>query len=259
MFTAGIFAALSTLNSILRCDGILGQMAPLKCNFHEPLLNYCLAFVIFFLTFARFYLGDVRLFDTRYSEVYKLVNEEIDAHGGTDDSDRFSKILAHSDRNMLKFEGIWLIFQTLIVVFLAYQIDVPSNFVGVYITLLICNSVWLIIMNRVMEPTTSHAINDIFPFAKKESRGFRARFPRVASNIWTINNLFHAGALLFVIYCGVGFLNSKGYSFYANELAGNTPLTCLVICLSNCVIDFLLARNLYFPRFSQFYRLFKQS
>ena len=259
MFTAGTFAALTNLNAVLRCFGVLGHPASAKCSFDEPLLNYCLAFVIFFLTFARFYLGDVRLFDNRYSEVYKLVNDEIDLHGGKDAADRFSALLAHNDRNMFKFEGIWLLFQTLMVVFLAYQIDAPSNFVTVYIVLLICNAIWLEIMNQLVEPTTSHTLAEIFPFTKKEARRLRARFPRIASNIWAVNNVCHAVALLFVQFLAVGALRSWGYPVQASILGANTPLACLLICLSNCAVDFLLAWNLYFPRFSQFYRLYQLS
>src|SRR5208282_528469 len=84
MFTAGTFGAVSTMSSVLRCKRNLYipwitdyPVAKSSCHFNDHLVNYVLCFIVYFLTFARFYLGDCRIFDIKYSELFQLVLNEI--------------------------------------------------------------------------------------------------------------------------------------------------------------------------------------
>jgi hypothetical protein len=178
VFSAGTFAALSTMKDVLiQVHWFNGTVPPDKHIDQHPLICFLL-FVVFVLTFLRFYIGGVRVFDIRYSEIFRLVNTELseklkDTSGfeqfardsetfrllNTEDpkdskdlaefkksvangdifkqtntesaEDRFKQLVANSDQTVYKFEVVTLTFQSLIVVFLAFQIGDWLNFAEV--------------------------------------------------------------------------------------------------------------------------------
>lgn len=270
VFSAGTFAALSALNVTLRCEGYLVG-APAICPtdpalWHNTALNSACGIVVFVLTFARFYLGDVRIFDEKYSEIYSLVletikarqdpfpSEETQKHLLGESLDLFLKLLRYNDARLLKFEGIWLIFQTQIIVFLAFQINDPYNFFTIYGVLLLSNSIWLILTNVVVSSTITQINQEIFYFHAQD-RSFFGRFPRLASWRWAINNLLHCAAL-----CAIVYLSHR--LVWADTLASQQYdlLVCgYAICISNCIVDFVLTRDFYFPKFYDFYKAYEAS
>jgi hypothetical protein len=270
VFSAGTFAALSALNVALRCEGYLVG-APAICPaepalWHSTVLNSLCGIIVFVLTFARFYLGDVRIFDEKYSEIYSLVLETIKARQDplpleekqknllNESLDLFLKLLRYNDARLLKFEGIWLIFQTQIIVFLAFQINDPYNFFTIYGVLLLSNSIWLILTNVVVSSTITQINQEIFYFHAQDS-SFSGRFPRLASWRWAINNLLHCAGLCAVVY-------------FSHRLVWGTTLASqqydlliwgYTICISNCIVDFILTRDFYFPKFYDFYKAYESS
>jgi hypothetical protein len=270
MFSAGTFAALSALNITLRCDGYLVGL-PAACPsgpalWDSTVLDSLLGIFIFVLTFARFYLGDVRIFDEKYSEVYSLVLETIKARQDPlpvdpeqkkllkQSLELFLRLLRYNDARLLKFEGIWLIFQTLIIVFLAFQINDPYNFFTIYGVLLLLNSVWLILTNVFVSSTITQINQEIFYFHARDS-SFAGRFPRVASLRWAINNLLHCAALCVVVY--------MSHRSIQHPTVGSQPYDLLIwgyaICVLNCVVDFVVTRDFYFPKFHDFYKAYESS
>jgi hypothetical protein len=269
MFSAGTFAALSALNLALRCDGLFNGSTVVACpNPSDSFLLFktSVSLFIFVLTFSRFYLGDVRVFDEKYSEVHELVRDKIDAGDKSREQDGgaelknalllFSKLLSYNDTTWLKFESVWLIFQTMIIVFLAFQLAEATNFLIVYATLLVCNSIWLTATNVLVEHTISDAHREVFDFYRGD-RGFMARYPHLASWRWTINNMFHFIALVLIILIQHGAIGS---TFIGITVSEETLMVAgYVVCISNCVIDFTITRDFYFPKFSEFYRTFQES
>jgi hypothetical protein len=270
MFSAGTFAALSALNLTLRCEGYLSG-APAICPtspslWNSSVLNSLVGIVVFVLTFARFYLGDVRIFDEKYSEIYFLVLETIKARQDpqpvaarekkllSESLDLFPRLLRYNDATPLKFEGIWLIFQTLIIVFLAFQINDPYNFFTIYGMLLLSNSIWLILTNIVVSSTITQINQQIFYFHAQDN-SFVGKFPRLASWRWAINNLLHCAGLCVVVY-------------FSHRLVWGTTLASqqydlliwgYAICISNCIFDFVVTRDFYFPKFFDFYKAYEAS
>jgi hypothetical protein len=268
MFSAGTFAALSALNITLRCDGYLSG-PPTICPtapaiWNNPVLNSLFGIFIFVLTFARFYLGDVRIFDEKYSEIYSLVVETIKARQDplpveeekkellNESLDLFLRLLRYNDARLLKFEGIWLIFQTLIIVFLAFQINDPYNFFTVYGVLLLSNSIWLILTNVFVSSTITEINQKIFYFHSRD-KSFSGKFPRLASLRWATNNLIHCAGLCIVVYFSHRWYAPLRPSSYALLIWG------YLICVSNCIVDFVVTRDFYFPKFYDFYKGYESS
>jgi hypothetical protein len=270
MFSAGTFAALSALNVSLRCEDYL-HGAPATCPstpaiWNSTVLNSLAGIFIFVLTFARFYLGDVRIFDEKYSEVFSLVLETIKARQDplptaddqkkllTESLELFVRLLRYNDARLLKFEGIWLIFQTLIIVFLAFQISDPYNFYTVYGILLLSNSIWLVLTNVVVSPTITEINQAVFYFHASD-KSFFGRFPRLAAWRWAVNNVIHCAALCVVVYLS--------HRSNLTVVSDSQPYGLLIwgygICISNCVADFILTRDFYFPKFYDFYKAYEAS
>jgi hypothetical protein len=270
MFSAGTFAALSGLNLTLRCEGYLSG-APATCPttpslWNSSVLNSLVGIVVFVLTFARFYLGDVRIFDEKYSEIYSLVLETIKARQDpqpvaagekkllSESLDLFLRLLRYNDARLLKFEGIWLIFQTLIIVFLAFQINDSYNFFTVYGVLLLSNSIWLILTNVFVSSTITQINQEIFYFHAHDS-SFSGKFPRLASLRWATNNLLHCSGLCIVVYLSYQSRRDAAFDSHSYVLL----IWGYAICVSNCIVDFVVTRDFYFPKFYDFYKAYESS
>jgi hypothetical protein len=113
----------------------------------------------------------------------------------------------------------------------------------VYTVLLLWNVFFNLGPNRLVSPPVIAPLFDhIFPAAKNLPTVI-AMFPKHASRIWMWNNIFFGGAIL----AGL---------FYHSSVASK-PDTCggILLCIGallNCGIDFWLACDFYFPRFSEF-------
>jgi hypothetical protein len=261
MFTAGTFGAVSTLSAVLRCKRNL-YIPPItdypipksSCHFNDRLINYILCFVVYFLTFARFYLGDCRMFDIKYSELFQLVLNEISLKSGKGAEDRFQDIMRYNDRKFFKFEFLWLMFQALIVILLAFQIDNAEFFVEVYIVLLLGNCAWLYFSIVRSKAIITETVSAVLPHMHREMSDRsrispKLRLPLAAGLVWIWNNLGHAVILLIVVV----FTPYLGKSI---ELVGmqlsvwpNSMTIAVFVCLSNCLLDFKLSHNFYFPKF----------
>ena len=250
MFSAGTMAALTRINASLQCHHWLRTATVAQdCQYYNlPMAFYFMTFIIFFLTFARFYVGDVRIFDIRYTEIFRLVNDEIDSMPETASREKFQILLAHSDRSLFKYEIIYLLFQTLVVVFLAHQVDDVDNFVVVYICLMFANSAWLSLMNLGIDPVTYGIVKGVFG-RRQPHDSFGAAFPRSAAWVWIKNNVVHGVALTALAIANAQFPRALG----AVQESAYYGL-CLALCASNCLADFWFARGFYFPKFATFYR-----
>jgi hypothetical protein len=166
----------------------------------------------------------------------------------------FSRLLSYNDTTWLKFESVWLIFQTMIIVFLAFQIADTFNFFVVYAALLVCNSIWLTSTNVLVEHTISDIHQEVFKFYSAD-RGFLARYPHLASWRWAINNMLH-----FVLLVGILALHDRalGYRLLGVTIQSeHVGIFGYLVCVSNCVVDLSITRDFYFPKFAKFYDAFQ--
>lgn len=267
MFTAGTFGALSTINAVLRCKHswyiphiISYPTPPNACHYDDTLVNYMMGLIVYFLTFSRFYLGDCRVFDIKYSEIFSLIVNETNSRSGRGPEERFERIMRYNDRKFFKFEFIWMLFQTLVVIFLAFQIDNAEFFVEVYILLLVSNSVWLYVSVFQGEPTITNTVSEALPYMHLAvpSRGrirAKLRLPREAARVWIINNLVHATILCLIVI----FSPMLGPAFSVSDVYLQTwsfsMTIAMMVCLSNCLVDFKLSHNFYFPKFFDDYEV----
>jgi hypothetical protein len=241
VFSAGTFAALSTINSMLLQYGLLRGVPPASA---VPIAHpgICTAlFAVFVLTFLRFYVGDVRIFDIRYSEVFKLANSSIDHISDRADISRFTKLVANSDRNLYKFEIVLLTFQTLIIVFLAFQISDWENFARAYTFLMVWNIAYLVLANLQSQLVIRPFFYEIFP-GTEDIASIQAMFPMKASRIWIYNNSV-AVVVLVCLMLASDRMPEKEHFF---------GWCATITLLANCFFDGYLARDFYFPRFSEF-------
>jgi hypothetical protein len=171
-----------------------------------------------------------------------------------DSLDLFIRLLRYNDARLLKFEGIWLIFQTLIIVFLAFQLNDPYNFFTVYGILLLSNSIWLILTNVVVAPTITQINQEVFYFHPRDE-SFFGRFPRLAAWRWAINNVVHCSGLCLVVY-----LSHRSLAVVVPDPHSPSLLIWgYGLCISNCIADFVLTRDFYFPKFMYFYKAYEDA
>lgn len=103
IFAGGTINFITSLDKMGSCFGILN---PHNCpsDYNLALLNLGvipLLHVVYILTFFRFYVGDIRVFDFRYSEVYKFANMLADT-GEPHTAEMYRQILKYSDNNVFK-------------------------------------------------------------------------------------------------------------------------------------------------------------
>jgi len=249
LFTAGTFAALTRIDAVLGEVGLVKDHSNLIVDY--PIISIGL-FVIYFLTFFRFYVGDTRLFDVRYGETLSIFNENISQLSHSRESEEsYFQFLEYQDQDKFKFEAIFLIFQTLMIVYLAYQILNPTSFILIYILLMLTNSIWLTLSNLTFRTEISESVAKIFREIEN-NHSLSAMFPMKPGWVWVINNIVTALILLVLItihsqkppleFFGVGF--SSACILYIGTF----------VMIMNCLIDIHFARDFYFPRFSQFYK-----
>ncbi len=249
LFTAGTFSAISQVDIAFKTLGIITKPVGMT-DAQYPLISI-LAFAVYFLTFFRFYVGDIRIFDIRYNEILHIINNHIDCVGLTPKTqNQLLRFLDYHDKNLFRLESVFLVFQTVIIVYLAFQILYPENFIRVYILLMVLNASWLILSNRWFKPLIFDIVSQILPGAINVS-SFNAMFPRQVGWVWVKNNL--GTALILIAITMSVFAQEPAYS-----LTTYMPLTTIywiafIVILLNCLIDLHLARDFYFPRFSELY------
>lgn len=247
VFTAGAIRAMQDLDSNLKCAGWFGSrsLELLNNSCSSNRLGYdILLFFIYLLTFVRFYIGSIRLFDIRYSEIYNLSSNIISTLKTTEEiTDKlFRTSLVINDRYWHKFEVLILIFQSFIIVFLPYQFDNIDNFANVYIFLLIFNAVYLSIGLFFNFHKVSKALFELFP-ELKFAPGIGAIFPTKASLFWIFNNLTCA-VLVFIL------ISRVNYFTYLKDSYQDIVITMMY---ANCLLDLFFTRNFYFPTFGKMY------
>lgn len=265
LFSGGAVIVLSAFHSELKCFApIIGAntTADSMCR-NQPssfdLTTTTLASFIYVLTFIRFYIGDIRLFDIRYSEIFKLAKdyyEKCSKVGSV--NEKFSRDLcteiftAYSDRNLYKIENIFLIFQTLFIVFIALYTREAVNFLFLFTVLLFVNAAWLWFIALSGKTLIADKLYRVFPFLR-DVPTISASLPQTASKFWAINNtIFSVLIISILIYIVTQYYNSDTNSGSLSNYQATYEALIIIaflLALANSIIDLIFTWSFYFPQF----------
>jgi hypothetical protein len=189
-------------------------------------------YIVFMLTFFRFYVGDARLLDLRYVELPEYINSRIE-DGGIEYEDDFIKALTAFRRSAQFFDFATLAWQATLFIFLARNIDNVFVFFFLFFALVTINVVWLQIAIRL----NPNATGDIWRKFVSDFQVLENLTGSGAVRLWVRNNALCALAM---IGCAVLFIGNV-WSEAAFRLA------FIAVMLTNCLVDIALARRFYFP------------
>lgn len=296
LFTGGTFALINSAENLIECGQLLvahsTDTKKLGEVCREPFYAWDIfwyasifapLFIIYLLTFYRFYVGNIRVFDMKYIEVGKYVShlaeanekllaEEEKATFSAHKKDRlvdkkkkaaetidqyYADFFSYIDKNA-RWESIYLIFLTLIVVSLTIAVNHPALFLATYVLLLAIDIIWIeFAQSKTSGNSFVQDFRELFVSSLKLSNleehtpGLAASmkmFPQTARGVWLWNNVGFALALVVVV--ALIYLDSIGTQ-------ENKWLYVLGAALAflNCILDLVLAWRFYNPRFAQCYKL----
>jgi hypothetical protein len=289
LFAGGTFALLHSFDELIDCRYYRAELprefaATQYCAaVHASLSSFALSavlFLVYVLTFYRFYVGNVRVFDIAYDEVFDFIDnlhnpkmKRAAATKGEEDDD-FSNLFKYSD-GLNKWESFCLILTALIIVYLTVTPLNPLKFLSVYLGLLVADVLWVLVSRASsgrgdVKKAREHIRAKIFgEFPKLSETYFERLFPSHAMDIWFGNNIIFSFLIGFTLAvyvwyawydCGLWTSAICGLdiaSGWSAEQKGQVELWILWIAagaaLLNCLIDLLCARDFYHPRFSEAY------
>jgi hypothetical protein len=285
LFTGGTFALLNSFDHVVECKvGFQSARVPAATGFDCKQLEYLdgLQFLIYLgliivyvLTFYRFYVGNIRVFDIRYDEAFKFVqNLATEGSGKADNAaekDReFKWLFGYSDQ-WSKAENIYLIFKTLAIIYLTVAITKPLKFEIVYLLVLVLDILWILASTIHFWGIKRVTFRDKFfgSFENKKIRDYEEgkilekgdneiirdlerMFPSRAFKIWGWNNFCSAIVLaLFVIPLSLDAVGIQIDAIVIAPLEKCLLVAGLTVMLGNCVIDLWLTWGFYNPRYSK--------
>ena len=239
LFTAGTFALLQSFDRwvisfehifdgsfdpnepYIWCEQFRFDLSEIACWGERHDLELCTLmvslplFVVYLLTFYRFYVGNIRVFDMKYDEVFKFIDSRYEAenwHNGEPDNSKknadYQKLLEYSTR-LSGRETFQLMINTLVIVYLTVLPLSPFKFLLVYFILMILDMLWIsksadrhqhFFQNRFFEEFERLPPKDLIEEV----------FPKYATGRWHANNLLFAFILLVVlIFYGRVFFESS--------------------------------------------------
>jgi hypothetical protein len=266
LFTGGTFALVSSLDVLVNCATFLNtdnqcvglglSSSPWTLVHWLYVLFHFSFFVVYALTFYRFYVGDARVFDIRYDEVFKFFanahDEQVRKKQSIDEKEvdnEYQKLFNYNDILITK-ESIFLIGQTLLVVYLAAAVLHPLKFLAVYELVLLSDIIWILWTEQEKQ---REAFSNIFfekffstfPELKKIEKPIQAMFPRQATSFWRKNNLSFA-IVIFILIIAISAANIAG----GDEIIIDALLAIGALAmLANCALDLVKTWTFYNPHF----------
>jgi hypothetical protein len=248
-FSAATFHILSTIRHSFACAELFVPTFVTSCiggdaqyyTIHS--VENLLYFTVYLLTFFRFYVGDVRIFDIRYSEMFKIaernIEQSIKANRDNIQSEfnlYIELVRTYGGGGRHKFESFYLMLQTLLIVSIGINIDNAIVFGGLYSALLLVNAVWLSFTPHKMSQLQKLLFLSIPLLAK--SNNIKAGLPSEAGKKWIVNNFAHGAALgVIIVLVGSGLVPHQWL------------WAAVIVALSNCIFDILMTFTFYFPNF----------
>jgi hypothetical protein len=296
LFTGGTFALINSVDHILECKLSGGAtISGFSCaELGYPLdgayfwLIYPGLVVVYVLTFYRFYVGNIRVFDIRYDEVFEFIDNSTGEMPDEKAKDREFDWLLEYNAQSWRGENLFLVFKTLVIIYLTIAITKPFKFVAIYAILLMMDIFWIVVgwifsripKSREDEPQLQFRNKFFSSFdklreltqwklvekdVKKIIRDLEISFPKSAMIRWGWNNF----TFLLILLAIPRVVNEQGVQIWLHKLApkiwdATIPITPnlvdkflvagLVAMLSNCVVDLFLTWKFYNPRFMKLNR-----
>lgn len=225
-----------------------------------------LLFAVYLLTFYRFYVGNIRVFDMKYDEVFKFINSlhksenwEGIPHETTKEEKEKTKNLDYQDlldytTSLSGPEIFILMVNTLVIVYLTVLPLNPLKFLVVYWILLVLDMAWILIGKKsthFFETRLFEVLRDKLSNPKAASM---PRFPRYATVRWNWINLAFAifiGIVLAIYLVDAICSSSVGLDWHKNGLLALAAL----LALANCIIDLVWTWDFYNPKFSDSHKI----
>ena len=279
LFTGGTLALLRSFDELIQCKFPLlkSGLVDIHCIQSPDDFSFWLSislFIIYILTFYRFYVGNIRVFDIRYDEVFKFIDslhDEKNQKSGTEknvqqEAQDYQSLLNYSD-NLSKGESIYLIIPTFIIVYLTVTPSNPLKFLWVYLSLLVVDIVWLawdLWTSRAQDEYRKYLSSRFFKvFCELENTGFDKKLPEKASRKWRTNNIVFASIILIILLAHAAISNNFCILDFciAHDLADSERNKKFLLAfgafaaLANCVIDLGLTWDFYNPKFAEDQRI----
>jgi hypothetical protein len=273
LFTGGTFALLHSFDEWLRsfekivfafsADKGFVQWAELHGEeLFISLLKLSL-FLVYLLTFYRFYVGNIRVFDMKYDEVFKFVDNLHKTNNWKGKKEIEKEIAKNSDyRSLLDYstslsghEIFILMLGTLIIVYLTVLPLHPIKFLFFYWILLVVDLLWML-FGESEHFFERYFFDEVFAGEFPNPRAPNLpRFPRYATRRWNRNNRVFAVAIgvVLTIYISIDYICT---SPVALDLGKNGLLgLAALLALANCIIDLVLTWDFYNPKFRVSYEV----
>lgn len=290
LFTGGTFALLRSLDTWYECTFWNGEAA--KSGYmhrycmlpHDATFNFLYAPLpaifsfVYVLTFYRFYVGNIRVFDMRYNEAFRFYDSIYEHRKKPIDSDiqdeadrkkakDYQTLLNYNDY-LMKIESLVLIFVTFVIVYLTVTILDPSKFLWTYALLLFLDLVWMIALawgggREVRNNLQRQIVYRLYDLGDgSNSSDFRRllekMLPMYATDRWSYNNLI----FLFVILLILVPYELIHWKLILLSWTDNTRIIDLfffwvgaVAVLLNCVRDLWQTWDFYNPKFGKAHKL----
>jgi hypothetical protein len=212
-----------------------------------------LLFVVFLLTFYRFYVGNIRVFDMKYDEVFKFIDSRYKAenwHGKPNESKKnedYQDLLNYSTR-LSRRETFHLMINTLTIVYLTVLPLNPFKFLLVYFILLVLDMLWIWRSADRHQHFFAERFYEEFGSLLPKER-IEEVFPKYATDRWHINNMLFAFVLLVILTIYVWVLNDSSGSLMQEWKKIGLLALGAVVALMNCIVDLRWTWGFYNPKF----------
>jgi hypothetical protein len=260
LFTGGTFALLhsfdewviSVENIFARSPDPVGQQSWLAQHGLElstALISFLL-FVVYVLTFYRFYVGNIRVFDMKYDEVFKFIdhlynkdNWPAEPNSSLKDAD-YQQLLNYSD-SLSKFETFQLMINTLVIVYLTVLPLNPPKFLIVYVALLMLDLLWMWKRGKGAHHFFAEQFFAVFKDVPRNC--IEEVFPQYATEEWHKNNTLCLYVLLTIMVLYVLLVAAGDPD---QQLLTQILLWCgAAVAFLNCYVDLRQTWSFYNPRF----------
>jgi hypothetical protein len=282
LFTGGTVALLNQFDRLTGCvftgarhvnhcsDIHLNSTMSTFSHWYFVALYSSLIFV-YFLTFYRFYVGNVRVFDIRYDEVFKFITSLSDkdirpnVDPNSEDAE-YQALFSYSDV-WIKKESVVLMLQTFLVIYLALLILHPLKFMLVYLLVLFVDCWWIAWSafsakgKNNLQTLFSEKFFEIFGELKERKETINKMFPSGAMSVWHKNNSIFAIILLPLVALSLLVDVDADAVKYISSVAPKDVVVEVLFALgaismlANCAADLWRARTFYSPLFGENHRL----
>jgi hypothetical protein len=274
LFTGGTVVLVVSFDRLVECKyggNVVGfDCSQLAYRDDWRFVMYFGFIAVYLLTFYRFYVGNIRAFDIRYDEVFKFV-ASLTKEKLEQEDEGFKWLIAYNDQSD-RLESIYLILQTLVIIYLTVAVTTALKFEIAYLALLWFDMFWLAWTRIGGNPKISFRQKFIDSFEKlgaidqkKKSKiklnseekkifsNLEMMFPSRAVVIWSWNNFVFAILLSIVVVPMAS--NRLGVEVFPGiEIFKHEDWLLIIglgLMIANCLVDLIWTWIFYNPRYTK--------